>query len=203
MSPSLFSKKPTKPPQYITVVSGLPRSGTSMMIQMLKVGGIEPVTDNLRLADESNPKGYYEFERVKKLKDGDTQWVKSATGKSVKVISALLDGLPPGYQYRIVFMQRNMDEILASQKQMLISRGEPADRVSDEQLAEIFQKHLQKTTAWLAGQPNMQVLYINYNDMLKDPSPSLKQVNQFLDGKLNVEEMAGVIDENLYRQRKS
>ena len=203
MSPSLFSKKPTKPTQYITVVSGLPRSGTSMMIQMLKVGGIEPVTDNLRLADESNPKGYYEFERVKKLKDGDTQWVKSATGKSVKVISALLDGLPPGYQYRIVFMQRNMDEILASQKQMLINRGEPADRVSDEQLAEIFQKHLQKTTAWLAGQPNMQVLYINYNDMLKDPSPSLKQVNQFLDGKLNVEEMAGVIDKNLYRQRKS
>jgi hypothetical protein len=203
MSPSLFSKKPTKPPQYITVVSGLPRSGTSMMIQMLKVGGIEPVTDNLRLADESNPKGYYEFERVKKLKDGDTEWVKSATGKSVKVISALLDGLPPGYQYRIVFMQRNMDEILASQKQMLINRGEPADRVSDAQLAEIFQKHLQKTTAWLAGQPNMQVLYINYNDMLKDPSPSLKQVNQFLDGKLNVEEMAGVIDKNLYRQRKS
>ena len=203
MSPSLFSKKPTKPTQYITVVSGLPRSGTSMMIQMLKVGGIEPVTDNLRLADESNPKGYYEFERVKKLKDGDTQWVKSATGKSVKVISALLDGLPPGYQYRIVFMQRNMDEILASQKQMLINRGEPADRVSDEQLAEIFQKHLQKTTAWLAGQSNMQVLYINYNNMLKDPSPSLKQVNQFLDGKLNVEEMAGVIDKNLYRQRKS
>ena len=203
MSPSLFSKKPVKPPQYITIVSGLPRSGTSMMIQMLKVGGIEPVTDNLRLADESNPKGYYEFERVKKLKDGDTQWVKSATGKSVKVISALLDGLPPGYQYRIVFMQRNMDEILASQKQMLISRGEPADRVSDEQLAEIFLKHLQKTAAWLAGQPNMQVLYINYNDMLKDPSPSMKQVNQFLDGKLNVEEMAGVIDKNLYRQRKS
>ena len=203
MSPSLFSKKPVKPPQYITIVSGLPRSGTSMMIQMLKVGGIEPVTDNLRLADESNPKGYYEFERVKKLKDGDTQWVKSATGKSVKVISALLDGLPPGYQYRIVFMQRDMDEILASQKQMLISRGEPADRVSDEQLAEIFQKHLQKTAAWLAGQPNMQVLYINYNDMLKDPPPSLKRVNQFLDGKLNVEEMATVIDKNLYRQRKS
>jgi hypothetical protein len=203
MSPSLFSKKPPKPAPYITVVSGLPRSGTSMMIQMLKVGGIEPVTDNLRLADESNPKGYYEFERVKKLKEGDTEWVKSAAGKSVKVISALLDGLPPGYQYRVVFMQRNMDEILASQKQMLISRGEPVDRVSDEQLAEIFQKHLQKTAAWLADQPNMQVIYINYNDMLKDPSPSLKGVNQFLDGKLNLEEMAGVIDKNLYRQRKS
>jgi hypothetical protein len=202
MSPSLFSKKPPKPAQYITIVSGLPRSGTSMMIQMLKVGGIEPVTDNLRLADESNPKGYYEFERVKKLKEGDTEWVKSAAGKSVKVISALLDGLPAGYQYRVVFMQRNMDEILASQKQMLISRGEPVDKVSDEQLAEIFQKHLQKTAAWLASQPNVQVLYINYNDMLKDPSPSLKRVNQFLDGKLNLEEMAGVIDKNLYRQRK-
>jgi hypothetical protein len=203
MSPSLFSKKPPKPPQYITIVSGLPRSGTSMMIQMLKVGGIEPVTDNQRLADESNPKGYYEFERVKKLKEGDIEWIKSAAGKSVKVISALLDGLPPGYQYRVVFMQRDMDEILASQKQMLINRGEPADKVSDEQLAEIFQKHLQKTAAWLAVQPNMQAIYINYNDMLKDPSPSLKRVNQFLDGKLNLKEMAGVIDKNLYRQRKS
>jgi hypothetical protein len=203
MSPSLFSKRPPKSASYITIVSGLPRSGTSMMVQMLKAGGIEPLTDELRAADDSNPKGYYELERVKKLKEGDTQWVGSAVGKSVKVISALLDGLPPGYQYRVIFMQRNMDEILASQKQMLIKRGEPVDKVSDAQLAEIFQKHLKKTTDWLAGQPNMQVVYINYNEMLKDPLPSLKRVNQLLDGKLNLEEMASVVDKDLYRQRKA
>jgi hypothetical protein len=203
MSPGLFSKKPAKSAPYIIVVSGLPRSGTSMMVQMLKAGGIEPLTDELRAADESNPKGYYELERVKKLKEGDTEWVGSAVGKSVKVISALLDGLPPAYQYRIIFMQRNVDEILASQKQMLIKRGEPTDKVTDAQLADIFQKHLKKTADWLAIQPNMKVVYVNYNEMLKDPLPSLKRVNQFLDSKLNLDEMAAVVDKNLYRQRKA
>ena len=113
--------------EFITVVSGLPRSGTSMMMKMLEAGGIPPVTDELRTADEDNPKGYYEFERVKAMDQGDTSWVVGARGKVVKVISALLKHLPPGEQYRVVFVRRNMPEILASQRKMLIHRGEDPD----------------------------------------------------------------------------
>jgi hypothetical protein len=185
------------------VVSGLPRSGTSMMIKMLAVGGIEPLTDNLRTADENNPNGYYEFERVKKLKDGDTAWVGSAVGKSVKVISPLLQSLPADYDYRIIFMQRNIQEVLASQEKMLTSRGETGGQVSDEQLAEIYQKHLRNLETWLNEQSNMKVLTINYNQLLKDPLPGLNQVNQFLDGRLRIDEMLKVVDKNLYRQRRT
>ena len=110
--------------QTITIVSGLPRSGTSMMMKMLEAGGIPPLTDEIRTADTDNPKGYYEFERVKKMDKGDTAWLENAQGKSVKVISALLKHLPSDYRYRVIFMRRDMSEILASQKKMLDHRGE-------------------------------------------------------------------------------
>src|SRR5262245_30589474 len=106
----------------VTIVSGLPRSGTSMMMKMLEAGGLDPVTDNIRTADEDNPKGYYELEKVMELKN-DKSWVPDAKGKVIKVISALLQDLPGDHAYRVVFMQRNMHEVLASQRQMLIRRG--------------------------------------------------------------------------------
>ena len=174
-----------------------------MMIKMLAVGGVEPLTDNIRLADENNPNGYYEFERVKKLKDGDIEWVGTALGKSVKVISALLQSLPANYDYRVIFMQRDIREVLTSQQKMLVSRGESSNQVNDEQLAQIYQKHLKNIEIWLKEQPNFRVLYINYNQLLKDNLPELKQVNEFLDGRVDVEEMAKVVDKNLYRQRQS
>ena len=173
------------------------------MIKMLAVGGVELLTDNLRLADENNPNGYYEFERVKKLKDGDIEWVGTALGKSVKVISALLQSLPADYEYRVIFMQRDIREVLASQQKMLVSRGELSNQVSDEQLAQIYQNHLQNVEIWMKEQPNVRVLYVNYNQLLKNHLPELKQVNEFLDGRLDVEEMAKVVDKNLYRQRQS
>src|ERR671923_2816349 len=116
---SLFSnvKKPKKGDSII-VVSGLPRSGTSMMMKMLAAGKIELFTDNLRVADEDNPEGYFEFERVKKLKDGDFAWLPGAQGKAVKVISALLEFLPSEFNYQVIFMRRRMSEILASQRKM-------------------------------------------------------------------------------------
>ena len=191
----------TKAPQFITVVSGLPRSGTSMMMKALEAGGLSVVTDAQRTADEDNPKGYYEMERVKQMDKGDTVWLADAQGKVVKVISALLEHLPPGYSYRVIFMQRAMPEVLASQKKMLERRGEPTDRVSDEELTRLFSKHVQKVETWLRGQPNFQVLYVDYNRMLAAALPYVRQVNQFLGGLLDEQRMAEVVDPTLYRNR--
>ncbi|GAB4535362.1 MAG: hypothetical protein Kow0063_19600 [Anaerolineae bacterium] len=186
----------------VVIVSGLPRSGTSMMMMMLEAGGIPPLTDAIRTADNDNPKGYYEFERVKKLDEGDTAWLEGARGKSVKVISALLKHLPAGYTYRVIFMRRKMEEILASQRQMLMRRGEPTDKISDEELAELFQRHLAQVQAWIDGQPNVDVLYVSYNEILENPRQQAERVNRFLGGGLDVEQMAGIVDKKLYRQRE-
>lgn len=183
----------------ITIVSGLPRSGTSMMMKMLAAGGVEPLTDNLRTADEDNPKGYFEFERVKQIED-DKSWLEDARGRVVKLISALLRHLPATYKYKIIFMRRAMPEILASQRQMLIRRGEPADAVSDEKMAAMFEKHVAQVEAWLAAQPNIDVLYVSYNEVLNDSRSHAERINHFLGGALQVDEMVSVVDRTLYRQ---
>ena len=193
--------KPTSE-QIVTIVSGLPRSGTSMMMKMLDAGGIPPLTDEIREADADNPKGYYEYERVKKLDKGDTVWLEEAQGKSVKVISGLLKYLPEGYRYKVIFLQRRMEEILASQKQMLIRRGEPTDAVSDEKLAGLFRQHLRRIAAWIGEQPNFDIIYVDYNDILESPVEQVSKVNQFLGHTLDEKNMIGVVDRSLYRQRQ-
>ena len=198
----LRSLRKLEEPGFITIVSGLPRSGTSMMMKMLEAGGMPSYTDNIRTPDDDNPKGYYEFERVKKLPDGDTAWLADAEGKAVKVISALLEHLPTDYTYRVLFMQRKMEEILASQKQMLIRSGRPTDKVGDEKLAEMYGKHLAKVKAWLDGQTNFSIVYLDYNQLLIDPQKYAGQVNEFLGNALDPQAMASVVDTNLYRQRK-
>lgn len=199
---SLFQKlKKSGSDEFITVVSGLPRSGTSMMMKMLEAGGVPPVTDELRTADEDNPKGYYEFERVKQMDQGDTAWVVGARGKVIKVISALLKHLPPGEQYRVVFVRRNMPEILASQRKMLIRRGEDPDKMDDAQMARLFEKHLKQIEEWLTAQPNFRVLYLHYSEVLADPRPHIDRINDFLGGSLNTEAMAEMVDPELYRNR--
>ncbi len=184
----------------IIIVSGLPRSGTSMMMRMLEAGGVPILTDHVRTADEDNPKGYYEFERVKQIAH-DKAWLPQAQGKAVKMISALLKHLPADYEYRIVFMQRNIREILASQRQMLLRRGEPTDGVSDERMAVLFTKHLSRVRDWLSKQPHMHVLYVHYGDVLADPLGQARRVAHFLGGTLDEEAMARVVDRRLYRQR--
>ncbi|MBU0511609.1 MAG: sulfotransferase [Chloroflexi bacterium] len=190
-----------KQKQVITIVSGLPRSGTSMLMKMLEAGGIPPLTDDIRTADKDNPKGYYEFERAKKLKDGDIAWLPEAWGKAVKIIAALLVHLPPDYEYRVLFMRRNIDEVLASQAKMLTHRGEES-RVDDAAMADLFQKHVKQVRAWMNSQPNLQYLDVDYNTMLRDPIPHVRQINQFLGGRFDEQKMAAVVDPNLYRQRK-
>ncbi len=188
--------------QDITIVSGLPRSGTSMMMKMLEAGGLPPLTDNLRTADDDNPKGYYEFERVKKLTDGDHSWLAEAEGKVVKVISALLPHLPPTYTYRIIFMHRAMPEILASQKKMLVHRHEDTDDASDEEMAGLYIEHLRQVDAWVNSQPNIMRVDINFNELLQNPRPHIEMINKFLDDILESEKAEAVIDPTLYRQRE-
>jgi hypothetical protein len=195
-----IARKVSKRPE-IVVVSGLPRSGTSMMMKMLEAGGIPPLTDHQRAADEDNPKGYYEFERVKKLKEGDYAWLEQVEGRAVKVISALLEHLPGDYRYRVLFMKRAMPEILASQKEMLIRRGEDPKSVPDEEMAGLFTQHLAKLENWLEGQKNITVLYLNYNTLLEDPEPYVHQINAFLGDGLDTAQMSAVVDPKLYRQR--
>ncbi|MDW8395607.1 MAG: sulfotransferase [Anaerolineae bacterium] len=185
----------------IVVVSGLPRSGTSLMMAMLAAGGIPPLTDGQRRADVSNPKGYYEYERVKKLPAGDADWLAEARNRAVKVISALLQHLPAQYTYRVLFMQRRMQEVLASQRRMLLDQGQPVDDADDAELALAFERHLARVQAWLAQQPNMQVLYVNYNALIADPAPHVAAVNRFLGGGLDEAAMIQAIDPSLYRQR--
>ncbi|MEJ2264185.1 MAG: sulfotransferase [Anaerolineales bacterium] len=192
----------SKSNNVVTIVSGLPRSGTSMMMKMLEAGGVPPLTDEIRTADKDNPKGYYEFERVKKMPDGDKAWMAEARGKSVKVISALLEHLPPEYSYKVIFMRRDMNEILASQKKMLIRQGKPTDKVSDEDLAKMYEKHLAKVQAWLTSQPNVSMLDVDYNLLLENPRPYLERIRNFLGVDLSIERMGNVIDPALYRQRR-
>jgi len=185
----------------IILVSGLPRSGTSMMMQMLEAGGIEPLVDGVRKADEDNPKGYYELERIKAL-DTDSAWLGSACGKAVKIISFWLYHLPRENNYKIIFMQREMAEILASQKTMLIRRGQPTDSTSDQVMAEKFNIHLKKLSNWLDQQNNMQSIDIYYNKIILNPAEQSQKINRFLGNRLDVDKMAGVVDSSFYRQRK-
>lgn len=188
--------------QPITIVSGLPRSGTSMMMKILDAGGLAPLTDNFRAADTDNPKGYYEFERVKQLIKGDTAWLPEAQGKAVKVIAIFLPHLPTEFNYRIIFMRRAMPEILASQREMLIRRGEDPDKIGDEELTRLYEKHLRQVNTWLNTQPHVQRIDVHYNQLLHNPTAEIERINQFLGNSLNFDKMVQVVDPSLYRQRK-
>jgi broad-specificity NMP kinase len=185
----------------ITVVSGLPRSGTSMVMAMLKAGGLSLLTDEARTADEDNPKGYFEFERVKRLKEGDAVWLDSAVGQVVKVISYLLPELPQGFHYDVVFVKRRLSEILASQRRMLERAGEDPDKVDQDELAEILKRHLEQVQEWLENQSNVRVVYIDYNKMLTSPDEEIRALVSFFDRTLDSRAMKAVIDHDLYRQR--
>jgi len=185
----------------ITVVSGLPRSGTSMMMSMLKAGGVPILTDNQREADEDNLQGYLEYEQVKQL-DRDASWLAEAEGKAVKIISMLLRHLPRDHEYRVIFMHRDIAEVLASQRKMMERRGEEPDGVPDETMAALYARHLAEVERWLEEQPNMKTLHVDYNETMRDPRPTARRVNRFLGGGLGQDAMARVVSPELYRQRR-
>ena len=200
----LFSRsnKKSQDGQPVIVVSGLPRSGTSMMMRMLAEGGLSLLTDEQRRADDDNPNGYFELEVVKQLREGDSAWLKEANGKVVKVISSLLEYLPDEYHYKIIFMERDFQETLASQKKMLDHRGQEA-RLSDVEMKEQFQTHLSAMKPWLVRKPNMEVLYINYNALMAEPKPFCERITDFLGMPLNQAHMLNVPDTQLYRNRRA
>ena len=185
----------------VNIVSGLPRSGTSMMMQMVHKGGIPALTDEIRVADEDNPKGYYEFEPVKKTKQ-DPSWLERAGGKVVKMVYRLLYDLPADYRYRVVYMRRKLEEVIASQNVMLDRSGKEGGGLPDEKLLDVFRAEIDRSNKWLAEQPNFEILYVNYNEMLADPAPQVARINEFLGGALDTQAMLAVVDPSLYRQKR-
>ena len=194
-------KERTMQGKPIVIVSGLPRSGTSMMMQIITAGGIPPLTDNIRKPDDDNPKGYYEFEAVKKTRQ-DPSWLDGAPGRVVKMVHLLLYDLPPDRQYHVVYTERRIDEVIASQNRMLERMGKAGGDVSDEQAARIFRQQIDDLKKWLAGQQNFKVLYVNYNELVQGNRDMIERINDFLGGGMDREAMFKVIDPALYRQRK-
>lgn len=173
-----------------------------MMMSALQAGGMPLLVDKVRRADENNPKGYFEFERVKQLPRGDIGWLKTARGKAVKVISALLSFLPKNYEYKIIFMERDLDEILASQARMLIRNGKQDDHpIPDEEMRRFYKEHLEKISESLAGKDGFPTLYVSYNNILRQPLQEFLKVAQFLDRDLDLEKMTDTVDRNLYREK--
>ena len=199
-----FMKKLFEKQSFITVVSGLPRSGTSMMMSALKAGGMPLLVDGMRQPDANNPKGYFEYERVKKLANGDAQWLGSATGKAVKIISGLLEYLPEDFNYRIIFMERDLEEILASQRRMLSRLNKTHDaQEDDEEIRHSFQSHLAAIKSWLADKPRIETCFISYNDVLESPVKIFNNIAEFLEHRVDPAAMVDVIDLALYREQKS
>ncbi len=185
----------------ITIVSGLPRTGTSLMMQMIHAGGIPALTDRVRASDEDNPKGYFELEKVKRTKKDDS-WLAEAAGRVVKMVHLLLYDLPGNHQYRVVFMRRDLREVVRSQGVMLARRGTDGARLTDEQLIGAYEGQLTKIQRWFDEQHNFQVHQVSYNSLMSDPPPAVAAIRAFLGGKLDGDAMLASIDPSLYRQRQ-
>jgi hypothetical protein len=183
----------------ITVVSGLPRSGTSLVMQMLAAGGYPILCDEQRAADDDNPRGYLEFAPVKAL-ERDATWLPQAEGKAVKIISFLLNKLRDDFEYRIIFLRRELSEVLRSQETMLQRRGQPPGP-NAALMATHFNKHLQTVDEWLSRQKHIQVLNCPYVKLVQDPAKAAQSIRDFLSLDLDVAPMAAAVDPSLYRQR--
>jgi hypothetical protein len=186
----------------IIVVSGLPRSGTSMTMQMLAAAGVPTVTDGVRKPGEDNPKGYYEDERVKELykEDEDRSWLREARGKAIKIISFLLKDLPQTNNYRVIFMKRALPEVLASQKKMLERRDE-VDDTSDDRMLEIWENHLWRVNYLLKHADPFEFLEVSYTNVIENPLGQARRIRDFLGLRAEPEKMAAAVDESLYRNR--
>ena len=187
---------------FMAIVSGLPRSGTSLMMQMLAAGGVAPLTDDLRVPDENNPRGYLEFEPVKRLR-ADQSWLDQARGRAVKIIHLLVRELPTDgrFQYRVILMRRPVEEVLASQRVMLERQGKTS--ADNATLAKVYQSQLSQLEQWLGAHPCFTALSVNYHDLLENPRAAAEKIDLFLGGGLDIEAMIGTVDPTLHHQRGS
>lgn len=172
-------------------------------MKMLSAGGMDVLEDHIRTADQDNPKGYFEYERVKDLPEGDTAWLAEAVGKVVKIVAFFLPHLPDNYHYNIVFMHRAMPEILASQKAMMVNRGNNPDEIDVDKIARIYEKHLKQVDDWVKRQKNVRRVDVWYGEMMSNPTPQIQRITEFFNGSLDMELMRQAIDPNLYRQQKT
>ncbi len=187
----------------VVVVSGLPRSGTSMVMQMLSAGGLTCATDGRRAADEDNPRGYFEVERVKQLhKEGDKTWMRAHQGEAVKVISFLLRHLPGDLRYRVLLIHRDLQEVLASQRRMLLRRGEDPGAVPEPEMARTFAAHLREVEAFLEQAVNSDTLQLDHGRILADPAAAARAMDEFLGGGFDQAAMAAAVDGSLHRNRR-
>lgn len=186
----------------VVVVSGLPRSGTSMAMKMLEAGGVAVVTDGARAADIDNPKGYFEDDRVLELAEtADKSWLRHARGRAVKIISYLLRHLPKDNNYQVLLMRRDIDEVLASQAKMLERRGE-APGADDGAMRELFETDLWKASYHLKHAGYIEAIDVHYSQVLADPVAHARRIAGFLGrDDLDIDAMAAIVDPDLYRNR--
>jgi hypothetical protein len=185
----------------ITIVSGLPRTGTSMMMRFLEAGGLEALTDGVREADADNPRGYYELERAKTIRE-DSSWLDEAEGKVFKMVSLLLFHLPPERNCKIILMRRDLDEVLASQAVMLSNLGKDQDQPPDEKMKALFTAHLAEVEQFLHNRPALETLQCDFRRVVENPIAVARQVADHLGLDLDLERMAATIEPELYRQRR-
>ena len=173
------------------------------MMKMLTAAGLEIVTDNVRTADEDNPKGYFEYERVKELdKGGDKGWLQEHKGRVLKIISFLLKDLPDDCCYQVIFMRRDLEEVIASQNKMLDRRGEPRDETGDEKMIQLYRVHLRKVELVLEQRPNFELLDVSYRQVIDEPREQAARVAKFLGLKVDPDQVASAVDRRLYRNRE-
>jgi sulfotransferase family protein len=185
----------------ITIVSGLPRSGTSLMMQMLAAGGMPLLTDLERRPDIDNPRGYCEWEPIKRLPK-EPNLIDEAEGKAVKVITQLLLAIPKDRNYKLIFMERPLEEVLASQDAMLKRRGSEQS-VDADLLTSAFRNHMKEVVAWLTRREEIPVCRVGYRKVLAEPMECARTIGDFLDLNLDVESMAQQVDPSLYRNRRA
>jgi Sulfotransferase domain len=183
--------------EYVTIVSGMPRSGTSLAMQMLCAGGMPLLTDDRRPADAHNPRGYFEYEPVKRLAV-DSSWLNAARGRAVKIIYRLLLHLPGELNYKIVFLERDLAEVFESQQEMLRSKNDPAALQNRDRVLSALAAELAKAKEWLADQANMLVLTVPYAEVVRNPLEWSREISRFLDG-LDESAMAAAVNPALYR----
>lgn len=183
----------------ITIVSGLPRSGTSLAMQLLVAGGLPVLTDGARRADENNPRGYFEFARVLRLGAGDTAWQTEAEGRAVKITWPLLAAVPSTWPVRIVWMERAVEEIVASQAKMLARAGQPAEDAA--QLQRAFAAMREQAKRWMAARREVAVIVVNHATLLGSPATEAARLAAWTGGNLDVAAMAAAVDPALWRER--